>query len=110
MSNTVRVGECRQCGECCRRLGWLCVNADDDTMQWIRARDPEILVVPDEAVEGYCWVSIPYLCTSLTDIGGGGFHCTLQESKPVQCKQYPESTDELKPGCGYHFIGSESAS
>ncbi|MCE5197783.1 MAG: YkgJ family cysteine cluster protein [Armatimonadota bacterium] len=98
-----RTGECRQCGECCRRLGWLLVHADDDTLEWLRARDTEIKVVPDEDVREYYWVSIPYPCTHLVDMGNGVFHCDMHDTKPEICKRYPEPTDDLKPGCGYRF-------
>lgn len=103
-NDVVRIGSCKQCGQCCQHLGWLCVYADKDTQEWIQAHDSEIKVVPDKDVLDYCWVSIPYKCKQLVDMGNGKFKCKLQNEKPFVCRQYPEPTDELKPGCGYHFI------
>lgn len=105
-NHVVRTGECRQCGECCRRLGWLLVHADEHTIEWIRVRDPEIEVEPDTEVPGYYNVSIPYPCGHLVDLGGGRFSCDMHDTKPLLCKQYPAPSDELKPGCGYGFRSS----
>lgn len=104
IEDVIRVGSCNQCGQCCQRLGWLCVNADEETQEWIQAHDCEIKVVPDEDVKGYCWVSMPYKCRQMVDIGGGKFSCQMHDGKPLVCKQYPLPTDDLKPGCGYQFI------
>lgn len=110
MTKIQRTGECRQCGECCRNLGWLLVHADADTAEWIQARDPQIKIVPDEEVADYHWVTIPYLCVHLKEVGGGRYECDMHGSKPAQCKRYPESIDELKPGCGYAFRASDTDS
>lgn len=77
--------------------------AGDDTVEWIRAHDPEIRVERDEDAQGYWWVSMPYPCKQLVDLGDGRFHCKLHDKKPRVCKLYPEPTDELKEGCGYRF-------
>lgn len=87
-------------------MGWLLVHADEDTAEWICARDPEIRVEPDADVKGYYHVSIPYPCKHLTDMGDGKLSCDLHDTKPTLCKRYPEPTDDLKPGCGYGFTGA----
>lgn len=104
----IRTGDCRQCGQCCRRLGWLWVFAGDDTIEWMQAHDPEITIIPDEDAQGYYWVSVPYPCKQLIDIGDGKYSCAMHDKKPRLCKQYPESTDELKPGCGYRFAENDA--
>jgi Fe-S-cluster containining protein len=101
-----RVGSCKQCGQCCQNLGWICIYADKDTLEWIRARDPEIQLVPYDSVEDCYLMAVPYPCKQLVDIGDGKYGCKLHETKPYLCKQYPESTDELKPGCGFNFTES----
>ena len=100
---TERSGECLQCGQCCRRLGWLLIYAEEDTLEWIRARDSEIQIVPDDDVMDYYWISMPYPCQHLVELEDGRFSCDMHDHKPSICKRYPEPTDELKPGCGYHF-------
>jgi len=110
MSELICVGVCRQCGECCRRLGWLLVHADDETFEWIKARDPEIQIVPDIDVKEYYWLSVPYPCKHLVDMGGGKFTCDMHDRKPSLCVRYPEPTDDLKPGCGFSFVTAERPS
>jgi len=102
-----RVGECRQCGECCRKLGWLLVHADDDTAEWIAAHDPAIKVEPAADQVGYYYVSIPYPCRHLIEIGDGKFACDMHDAKPAMCKRYPGPDDELKEGCGYRFVETD---
>jgi len=70
--------------------------------EWLRAHDPEIKIEPDEVLD-YYWVSIPYPCKQLIDLGDGRFHCKLHDSKPQACKDYPLLSDELKDGCGFRF-------
>lgn len=100
----IRAGSCRQCGQCCRKLGWLHVRADDETLDWVRAHDPDIKTEPDEDEPGFYWVMLPYPCKQLVDLGDGKYGCKLHDSKPEICKKYPELTDEIKPGCGYEFV------
>lgn len=103
LNSPVRTGNCKQCGQCCQNFGWLIVYASEDTLEWMRARDPEIKIQPYEGIEDYYWVSIPYSCKQLEHVGDGKYHCKLHDSKPELCKQYPEHLDELKPGCGFEF-------
>ncbi len=99
----VRIGSCKQCGQCCMRLGWLLIHADENTVEWIRARASEIVIEPDADVQGYYHISLPYPCQHLKDIGDGKYSCDMHEDKPLLCKQYPSPTDDLKPGCGFSF-------
>lgn len=99
----VRTGSCKQCGQCCQTLGWLCIYATEDTLEWIRARDPGIQIVPHEDAEDFFWMAVPYPCKQLIEQDDGRYSCKLHNEKPYVCKQYPEPTDELKPGCGFRF-------
>ena len=80
------------------------IHADDETLEWIRAHDPDIRIEPDPAMEGHYWMSTPYKCSQLIETEDGKFICKMHENKPEICKRYPESTNDLKPGCGYFFF------
>lgn len=90
---------CRRCGNCCRRLGHACTG--EDARLWRRLGRDDILVwVKPEPLDGgkiryRIWVNsqtgepaefCPFL---VRQPGTGRFSCTIQEVKPLVCREYP---------------------
>jgi len=96
----VRKGECKRCGKCCRYLYIGKYNPKDVDEEYLRARGLIWLTDGDGLVRVYA--NLPCLCYNEEE---GPFpHCEIYPARPLSCKAYPVSEDDLIPGCGYYFV------
>ena len=116
MSGKKRVGECRQCGNCCRdfiidvRIGDVTDFEFTDYLRWInghanvradiknfKARDVELLIRSP--------------CRHLVDNGDGTWSCAVHDAKPEICRRYPEEdySAEISWKCGFRFVDADGS-
>ena len=68
-----RLGECKRCGQCCKR------------------HTP----VGDRIVEA--------ACDFLSFDSEGRAECLVYSARAQECRDYPAGPENLRPGCGYRF-------
>lgn len=86
-----RVGECKQCGECCKWIGFHFEAGIPGAIEWLEARGWEFF-------EGRARKLDP--CPHL----GPDNICDLHgPDKPFVCRTYPAEPGQLIPGCGFSF-------
>lgn len=85
--------KCKRCGLCCK---WLLVGtlAKGGELDWdyIKARN---LIAVDRGTFITLYVDAP--CKHLTEDN----LCSIQDSKPESCKDFPSNKDEALPNCGW---------
>jgi Fe-S-cluster containining protein len=95
-----RTGQCKQCGACCRLLGFWIPAPTTAELKFYEARGVKIM--GDMAtIEHPC----PHLVITFDGRGGRGkpacdFH---GDAKPEVCKAFPVEAEHLLPGCGFGF-------
>jgi len=100
----VRVGECKQCGRCCRRFGQFGVLTKN--LDWLHAHMTGIDVQQDPEDPAWHDVMLPIPCRQLWYNGRGRAECRLHlGNKPRLCRDYPleSQRDDLYPGCAFRF-------
>jgi uncharacterized protein len=108
MSDLVRVGECRRCGDCCRDMAYLDIGNRPEVIEWLQARfSGKVEILPDRSTDDIVWISVPQVCEQLIENPDGTCACKLQENKPELCRVYPETPDSLPAGCGFRFEPTE---
>ncbi len=90
---------CKRCGNCCRRLGHVCLQ--EDRQLWERLRRSDILSwvkkeqLDTGEVQYRIWIdpqtgepaeSCPFIAQQP---GKAIFYCTIQAVKPLVCREYP---------------------
>lgn len=97
-----RVGECKQCGQCCTHIGWV----QDNTIgfdEWAMARGLQVKYEDDGKKVR---VMIRNVCPHYVAYGEENRRCDLHgaRDKPDVCVDYPVSPEQLLPGCGFSFV------
>lgn len=83
-----RIGKCLRCGKCCKLLT---LTESDINLK----RLVEKLGIKKEIK-----------CSHLGYVKGV-FVCGIYDRRPDFCRRYPESPEDLIPGCGFRFVVSE---
>jgi len=90
-----RIGECKQCGKCCKLIGFW----TDNTIgfdEWVLARGCDVRYFENGTK---ALVSLENRCPNLDDDN----KCMKQADKPFVCSDYPTEPAHLLDGCGYSF-------
>ncbi len=94
-----RVGECKQCGQCCRCVGFVQWR-NPGLIEWLEARGLDYTEYPDGTIR----VLAPHVCPHLIDS-----KCDLHDGeKPDACRQFPTDPKHPLPGCGFSFVPEEA--
>ena len=95
MVKYIRKGKCKRCGKCCT-MKHLFESMPEEDKELIKKVFPWLytaLVIG--AAEDY---KCPYL-----KYENGIAVCTIYPNRPEFCRRYPETPEDLIPGCGYYF-------
>lgn len=102
-----RKGECRMCGECCKKvrittvLSHLISNhgSVDEARAYYSHRGIRLTQTAPSLDRALLEIDIP--CRQLQPDNSCGLHAA-PEAKPLICHKYPWFKDDVE-GCGYHF-------